>query len=133
MLHTQYQKYIHKNMNPKITIIKRDSYSFPLTFKDSDCNAIDITGYTIFFTVKTLENIDSDDTTAIIQKSITSHISPTTGQSLLTLTATDTDQTAGTYWYDLQVKTPAGNIISCEKGEFGISQDVTKRTDVPSA
>jgi len=120
-------------MNPKITIIKRDSYSFPLIFKDEACNAIDITGYTIFFTVKTLANIDSDDTTAIIQKNITTHTSPTAGQSLLTLTTTDTDQTAGTYWYDLQVKTLSGNIISCEKGEFIISQDVTKRTDVPSA
>ena len=120
-------------MNPKITIIKRDSYSFPLTFKDADCNAIDITGYTIFFTVKTLANIDNADTSAIIQKNITTHTSPTTGQSLLTLTTTDTDQTAGTYWYDLQVKTPAGNIISCEKGEFVINQDVTNRTDVPSA
>jgi len=120
-------------MSPKITIIKRDSYSFPLTFKDADCVAIDITGYTIFFTVKTLANIDSADTTAIIQKSITTHTSPTTGQSLLTLTATDTDQTAGTYYYDIQVKTATGNIISCEKGEFVISQDVTKRTDVPSA
>lgn len=128
-----FQKVIYKNMSPKITIIKRDSYSFPLTFKDADCNAIDITGYIIFFTVKTLATLDSDDTSALIQKTITSHTSPTTGQSLLTLTSTDTNQTAGTYYYDLQVKTPSGNIISCEKGEFIIAQDVTKRTVEPSA
>jgi len=120
-------------MSPKITIIKRDSYSFPLTFKDADCNAIDITGYTIFFTVKTLANIDSADTTAIIQKTIETHTDPTQGESLIELTNTDTDQTAGSYWYDVQVKTPAGNITSCMKGQFEIMQDVTKRTSAPSA
>lgn len=119
-------------MSPKITIIKRDSYSFPIYFENVNCGDLDITGYTLFFTVKTLANLDSADTLAIIQKSITSHTDPTHGESLITLTSTDTDQTAGTYYYDIQLKSPTGTITSCEKGEFIISQDVTKRTDVPS-
>ena len=120
-------------MSPKITIIKRDSYSFPIIFKDANCAVMDITGYTLFFTVKTLANLDNADTSALIQKSITSHTDPTHGESLITLTSTDTDQTAGTYYYDIQIKSPSGNISSCVKGEFIIEQDVTKRTAVPSA
>ena len=119
-------------MSPKITIIKRDSYSFPIFFTDENCAELDITGYTLFFTVKTLATLDSADTSAIIQKSITSHTDPTHGKSLIELSNTDTDETAGTYYYDVQLKSPTGAITSCVKGEFIIEQDVTKRTEVPS-
>jgi len=119
-------------MSPKITIIKRDSYSFPIHFENDVCLDLDITGYTLFFTVKTLANLDLDDDLAIIQKTVTEHTSPTTGDSVIVLTDEDTNQSAGSYWYDIQLKSPTGNITSCEKGEFIIIQDVTKRTEVPS-
>lgn len=118
-------------MSPKIIIIKRDSYSFPITLEQSNGEPLDITGYTIFFTVKAMAS--AEDSTAIIQKNITEHTDPTEGESLITLTSTDTDQTAGEYWYDVQIKSPSGNITSCEAGKFEILQDITKRTEVPSA
>jgi hypothetical protein len=120
-------------MSPRIKIIKRDSYSFPITFEEADGTPLDITGYTIFFTVKTLANADNPDTSAIIQKDITTHTHADAGESLIELTTTDTDQTAGEYLYDVQIKSPTGAITSCESGEFEIMQDITKRTVPESA
>jgi hypothetical protein len=118
--------------SPKIQIIKRDSYSFPVFFTDADCNKLDITGYTLFFTVKALADLDKDDTSAKIQKIITEHTDPEEGESLITLESDDTDISAGTYWYDIQLKCSNGGITSCVSGEFIIIQDVTKSVDIPS-
>lgn len=112
-------------MSPKLTIIKRDSISFRLTCKDSCGNAIDITGYTVYFTVKSLANISSGDNTATIQKIVTSHTDPESGITHIALTSTDTNVDAGTYYYDIQIKTTTGAISSCVKGQIEIIQDIT--------
>ena len=115
----------------KIQIIKRDSVNWEVLFKDAEtCLPYDLTGSIVFFTVKTLANLDSEDTTAIIQKDIDTHSDPTHGITEIALTPTDTNQAAGSYWYDIQLKTAEGNILSTIKGEFEIVQDVTKRTTI---
>jgi len=112
-------------MSPKITIIKRDSVSFQIIAKD-DCNqVIDITGYTIYMTVKALANISSPDTSAIIQKIVTSHTDPTHGITHIALDSADTNVTAGEYFYDIQMKSPTGAVSSCVQGQFEILQDIT--------
>lgn len=112
-------------MSPKQTIIKRDSISFKLTVKDECGEVIDITGYTIYFTVKSLANISSGDNTATIQKIVTSHTDPTHGITHIALTSSDTNVTAGDYFYDIQVKTPDGSISSCVQGKLEVLQDIT--------
>ena len=112
-------------MSPKQTIIKRDSISFKLTVKDECGAVIDITGYTIYFTVKSLANISSGDNTATIQKIVTSHTDPTHGITHIALTSSDTNVTAGEYYYDIQMKTDTGAISSCVQGKFEILQDIT--------
>lgn len=118
--------------SPKIQIIKRDSYTFPIFFTDEACREIDITDYTLFFTVKLFADLDKADTEAKIQKVVTEHTDPEKGESLITLESDDTDISAGTYWYDIQLKCSNGGITSCVSGEFIVIQDVTKSVDVPS-
>jgi hypothetical protein len=111
----------------KIRIIKRDDITFDCEFKNG-CVAVDLTGATVFFTVKTLANADSLDTSAVISKTITSHYDPTNGKTRIELSSTDTDITAGNYWFDIQLKDTANKISSCEKGQIEVLQDITRRT-----
>jgi hypothetical protein len=112
-------------MSPKIQIIKRDSKTFTIRVVDACGVAINITGYTVYFTVKSQANIGSNDGTAIIRKVITSHTNPTAGLTAIPLTSTDTNQTIGEYFYDIQMKSPTGAISSCVKGKCEILQDIT--------
>ena len=59
-------------------VIRRDDCDFELTFKDVDGNVINLTGSTVFFTVK--RHVDDDDDDAVISKTITSFEDPTSGE-----------------------------------------------------
>lgn len=112
-------------MSPKLQLIKRDSSTIKVTAKDECGAVIDITGYTIYFTVKSLTNISSPDTTATIQKIVTSHTDPEQGITHIALSSSDTNVDAGDYYYDIQIKTPTGAVSSCVSGKIEILQDIT--------
>jgi len=105
-----------------------DDRTIQLTYKDSDGNAIDITGYTVFFTVKSAIDNDTTDANAIISKTITSHSDPTNGITNIALTASDTNVTPGIYTADIQIKTGGGSISSSDRFSVSITGDVTRRT-----
>jgi hypothetical protein len=65
--------------------------------------AYDLTGKTIFFTVKHRDDISTDDTLAVITKTITVHTDPVAGTSSLELTAVQTAIAAGDYKYDIRI------------------------------
>jgi len=112
----------------KILYIKRgDTKSYTLKFRDEDGNAVDITGWTIFFTAK--NKIDDVDDDAVIKKTITDHTDPTDGETQITLTSTDTAAVASLV-YDIQYKTSGGQIKTVIEGFLEISKDVTIRTTV---
>jgi len=108
------------------TITRGDTWERVIYFKDDDEVAIDITGWTIFFTVK--EKVSDEDASAKISKTITTHTDPTNGESKITLTYTDTALTCKNYIYDLQVKTDEGEIKTLLEGVITIKQDITIRT-----
>ncbi len=110
----------------EMEIIKRDDVAFQLTFTDSDGNAIDLTGATIFFTVK--KNKTDDDVDAVISKQIDSFDNPITGVAQLDLTNSDTNILVGSYWFDIQLKDSNSKISSSAAGRFIVAQDVTIRT-----
>jgi len=63
----------------------------------------DLTGKTIFFTVKYLnDNADNDDD-ALIKKDITDHTTPESGISSLELSAIETNIPIGGYKYDMRI------------------------------
>lgn len=110
----------------KLTLIKRDDKTYTVNFSDVIGDPIDITGYTVFFTVK-INKTDTDDV-AVIAKDITSHSDPTAGETQIVLTDTDTDIAVGDYFYDIQLKTDVGEIKTVVIGQLVVRQDVTVRT-----
>ncbi len=90
--------------------------------------AFDITGYTVFFTVKPQDDTATDDSTALIQKTVTSHIDAVNGETSIVLGSADTRIAPSTYSYDIQFKDATGDISSSGKQDIEFTEDVTKRT-----
>jgi hypothetical protein len=109
---------------PNLTVYKGDDKDFNLTLTDGDNNTpINITGDTIWFTVK--EN-ETDADPGVLQKEITSHTSPTTGQTTISLSNSDTGNlTPAEYYYDIQRVTAAAKVQTLVKGRFIVTQDIT--------
>ena len=111
----------------KIEVIRGDDITINATFKDDNGDAINITGYTVFFTVK--DNYTSTtDSAALISKTVTSHTSPTTGATTFssniyvsggTVTNTCSGCSACDFTYDSNKKisgckcTDAGSYTAC--------------------
>jgi hypothetical protein len=107
--------------------IRGDSRVLAVSVVDSSGNPVDITGGTVFFTLNATQN-PTDDSGAVISKTVTSHTAPTLGQTQVTLTNTDTQSlTPGQYYYDIQYKDTAGNITSTKADVFQVIGDVTRR------
>jgi len=110
-------------------IIRGDDTSFDLTFTDKDGNVIDITGATVFFTVK--ENVDDDDDDAIISVEKSTHDGvdddPENGLTVIYLTDSETDVEIGSYFYDVQLKESDGTISSSGSGILKVLADITQR------
>jgi hypothetical protein len=71
-------------------------------FLDEDESLVDITGDTVFFTVK---NLPSDtDESAVLKKTITSLTDALNGMTEIVLSATDTESLLGNYIFDVKIK-----------------------------
>lgn len=88
----------------------------------------DITGYTVFFTVKNQDDTSDDDTSALIKKSTSDHSDPVNGKTSIALSNSDTRLGGGTYKYDFQFKSASGKFFSSRKALIEFVEDVTKRT-----
>jgi len=105
--------------------IKRgDSWSRMIYFQDGNGSPIDITGWELRFTAKS--KIDDLDPAAIISKIITVFSNPTAGEAEISLSTTDTNQSIGSFLFDIQAKTNLGEVITVLEGIINISQDVTR-------
>jgi len=84
----------------------------------------DITGWTIYFTVK--DKIADDDDDAKIKKDITVHSEPENGITLIELTTSDTNL-VGNYYYDIKFKDTDGNNDVLFHGRIKFIKTVTTR------
>jgi hypothetical protein len=86
---------------------------------------------TLYFTVKSADNIDETDTTdaeAILQIVITSIPSPTTGIVNITIPNAKTSTIpAGNYLWDIKLVTSGGTVSAVQAGEFDVLDPVTNR------
>lgn len=110
----------------QIIFYRGDSYSKEFTLSDEDTKeAIDINGYTFTMTVDTRENPD-DNTTQLF--SLTGLITDASeGKVAFTPTSENNNQSAGTYFYDIQMVIGT-NIRTVVKDKYIITQDITKTT-----
>ena len=111
---------------PDLTWTRGDSGRLDVTVKESDGTAYDLTGATLFLTVKTALT-DADSAAGVIRKEVTSHDDAEAGESHFDLLTTD-NATAGTRFYDVQLKTSDAKIYTLFGGLWKVLADVTART-----
>jgi hypothetical protein len=109
-----------------LELIRRDTATIEVTITDTAGNAVDLTGCTVFFTVKKKPN--QADASAVISKEVSVFDDPLLGIALINLSASDTDIVSGVYWYDVQLKKADGTIVSKVRDQIEIVQDITVRT-----
>lgn len=107
--------------------IRGDSRNIVVTFLQSDgVTPINLTGGKVYFTVNS-SNAPTDDSSAVIAKTVTSFSAPTSGVATISLTNTDTQNiTPGTYYYDVQLKDASGNVVSSKQATFTVIADITR-------
>lgn len=113
-----------------LEVYKGDSKDINLTIQDSSGTAIDITGYSFYMTVKS-NATDSDDD-AVIDKEVTSHTDASSGETTISLSTTDTNQTVSSstnkYVYDVRMKDTSGKVTTLLSGNFKVLQNITVST-----
>ncbi len=110
-----------------IQLIRGDDANLTITFTDENNEVIDLTGYTVFFNVKRIKDLDiNDDTTSVISKTIVNIPNAQNGIVIINLSNSETDVMIGQYAWDLQLKNQTGEISSTQKGTLVILQDVSK-------
>jgi len=109
-----------------LEIFRRDYKTFTVTVKDGAGVVVDLTDYTAKFTAK-LKPTDTDEQAKIspVDGTISN---PATGVISFTLTSTDTDIPAGTYFFDVQIS-KIGDVKTVAYGKLIIIQDITVTTE----
>lgn len=115
------------NYNVPLELVRGDDETIEITFTDENGAPINITGYTVMFTLRANINKTSD-TDALLQKNVTSHTNAVGGISAIGLSNSDTNITPGEYYYDVQYKDTSNKIKTVVIGTCTVIQDVTKRT-----
>jgi hypothetical protein len=102
-----------------------DSGRLDVTVTQSDGTAYDLTGATLFLTVKNA--LADADSLAVIRKEVTAHDDATAGESHFEILTTD-NATAGVRLYDVQLKDSDNKIFTLFGGIWKVLADVTVRT-----
>ena len=102
-----------------------DSGRLDVTVTDADGDPYSLTGATLFLTVKTALTVT--DANATLRKEVTAHDDAAGGESHFDLATTD-NPTAGTFYYDVQLKTSDSKIYTLFGGLWKVLSDVTTRT-----
>jgi hypothetical protein len=103
-----------------------DSGRLDVTVTQSDGTAYDLTGSTLFLTVKNA--LTDADSAAVIRKEVTAHDAPEAGESHFEILTTD-NATAGTRFYDVQLVTSVGDVFTLFGGFWKVVGDVTARVE----
>jgi hypothetical protein len=117
----------------KITIKKGVPYvgTFTITYKVSHL-PYNLTGKTLFFTVKELTDYDETDSSALIQKDVSVHTDAVNGITVVSLDKTETDVEVGIYKWDIKIygQESSGEALddfNTSTGECEVKYVVTQR------
>lgn len=117
------------SVNSNKTIYSGETIPWEVTCKNSNDEIVDITGYTMYFTVKKVFDQDNTDANAVLQKTITALSDPTNGVFRITFDAGDTLLTSGDYKYDIQAKNTSGKLTTIQQGILTIKASATRRSN----
>lgn len=108
-------------------ITKGDDKTWVLNFKDNGGDAIDITDWTIWLTVK--KSYADSDANAVIQVKQTNHTDASNGVSSIAIDRDDsTDFSEGEYYCDIQVKNDSDEVLTIYSSKFIVKPEVTIAT-----
>lgn len=112
-----------------ITLNQKTDESITFQYYETDgTTPRTLVGATVYFTVKENKfDSDADDSESAIYKTITSHTTPASGLTTITLTDTDTNVTPKNYFYDVRVKETDGNIYMATSGRCRVNGTPTNR------
>jgi len=111
-----------------LELIKGDAYSIVFELTDENNLPVDITGKTLFFTMKRKSDVVTTDDNALITKDITVHSDPTNGKSILEIEAADwEDVPAGIHVYDFSLEGDDEKPRSTIVDFVTVYNDITKR------
>jgi hypothetical protein len=117
--------------NQRLEIIRGTTRRYQVTVTDEAGLPVNLTGASVYFTVRKTYSTSVDDADAVFQKSVGSGITISDaagGVLLIVIDPTDTRSFPKiVLLYDLQVITAAGDIITPAIGELAILPDVTRR------
>ena len=113
-----------------LEIVRKRTKIYELYIKKNG-SPIDISDYIVYFiTKKDMKDLDAN---AVIYKKIGSatgcdddHADASNGKTLITLSSSNTDITAGTYWYDIVIKDNEDQIIEAYMGRIRVTEPVMK-------
>jgi hypothetical protein len=108
-----------------LTWTRGDSGRLDVVVKQADGEPYDLTGATLFLTVKTALTVI--DANATISKTVTAHDDAAAGESHFDIATAD-NTPAGTYFYDVQLKDATGKVYTLFGGQWRVLGDVTLRT-----
>lgn len=117
----------------RLTLTRGDNQTYTLTFKESDGTLYDISGWTIYFTLK--QNKDDTDAQAVLQLILTAGAADSdhfgvlgaTGVGTITLLPVDTTNlTPMEYDFDIQVRTNLNAVYTVLKGKLDLGYDVSR-------
>lgn len=106
-------------------LIRGDSRTIKVTFKDADGALYDLTGATAYLTINR-NGKPTSDLSAAVQITETNIENPASGIVTFRLTPTDTDLTPGTYWFDVQLVDAENNKLSRKREELTVIPDITR-------
>lgn len=108
-----------------LIIKKNTTRTYELLIKNKETGQTeDLTNWAIYFIAK--EDFKDADTGAPIYKKVTSHTNASIGETEIVLTPTDTNITAGNYYYAISYKDDDGNEEVLYWGKLKIDDTLQK-------
>ena len=111
--------------------VRGDTVKWRVNLYDASSASVglSINSATLFFTAKKT-SLTASDSSAAIAVSVTSHSSASSGQTMITLTTSDTSVAAGRYEYDLQLVDASGEVTTLTPvpSHIYVLEGVTRRT-----
>ena len=102
-----------------------DDLGIKVSFEDMNDAPINITGWTIFLTIK--KTRDDKDAVAVVKMDESDIPNPTLGELLIVIPSSVTVNLKGSYWYDIQIKKADNTIQTITHGSISFERDVTRR------
>lgn len=111
-----------------LQITRGDDFAFEVSLS-SEGQPIDLTGHTIYFTVKKNITNDLNDELALIKVTVDTFNNPESGKQIIEVSRNLTNIAPGNYEYDIQIKTPDSIVATAEQFPlpFIVKGDVTRR------